>query len=456
MSKSSFVFVHAGGNGVAHEYFSEFNEGFDSRLIGGDWLKSMLEKKLIHPVDDIRNFYLKKIINTPHSFLHCPAEVVFKNVDETGCDEDSICTLSYITHNEFSEIKFNQRLNIDHKKINIESYEELGSLFCGYFDLCVLSGRLKLPAGLSSFDDVKDYVKLNYDNLLSILVNVAKFIHDSPFENVSKFINGTPFHTGLEMWRNFSEGFGGVCAEKASALKYFCDILEIENKLVAGLSRVFDRDLNDIIIEYSNDPKGVDLPRVQHLLNLIRIGNEDYLVDSTGGNIQFLFVNSDEAKRFFKNGYKARMFSKVDRLFLYPLEKSAGDILLLISEFHLPFTHWDYTFDQGLGLAILPDMYVGAYFDWGGECTQRLQSHYSKISKRLGFESPLFVEPGATKESEGTLLGVNYEVLINEMIRQYWNSEFYTGHISLCLQPYSFDFWRLPVLSNKAKNLLLS
>ena len=77
------------------------------------------------------------------------------------------------------------------------------------------------------------------------------------------------------------------------------------------------------------------------------------------------------------------MFSKVDRLFLYPLEKTAGDILLLISEFHLPFTHWDYTFDQGLGLAILPDMYVGAYFDWGGECTQRLQSHYSKISKRL-------------------------------------------------------------------------
>ena len=102
------------------------------------------------------------------------------------------------------------------------------------------------------------------------------------------------------------------------------------------------------------------LPRVQHLLNLIRIGNEEYLVDSTGGNIQFLFVNSDEAKRFFKKGYKARMFSKVDRLFLYPLENTSGDILLFISEFHLPFAHWDYTFDQGLGLAILTDMYVGA------------------------------------------------------------------------------------------------
>jgi hypothetical protein len=310
--------------------------------------------------------------------------------------------------------------------------------------------------GLRTFDDVKHYVRLNDDNLLSILVNVSRFIHGTPFENVSKFINGTPFHTGLEMWRNFSEGFGGICGEKASALKFFCDILDVENRLVGGLGRTLDQDLNNIIIEYAGNPKGVSLPRVQHLLNLITIGSKEYLVDSTGGNVQFLFVNSDDSSRLFKMGYKARMFSQVDRLFLYPLEKTAGDILLLISEFHLPLTHWDYTFDQGLGLAILPDRYVGAYFDWGGECTQRLQAHYSKVSKRLGFRPPVFIESDLDKESEGNLLGVKYDIIMKEMMSQYWNSEFYTGRISLCIQPYSFDFWRLPVMSNNTKNLLLS
>lgn len=121
-------------------------------------------------------------------------------------------------------------------------------------------------------------------------------------------------------------------------------------------------------------------------------------------------------------------------------------MLSVLSQFHVPDLHLQYVFEQGLGLHVGNGVFIGAYFDWGGERTALMENYYSRAARAVGFPMPRFLH-------ESNLQSLPIPRL-EEMLRQTLGAlrnlnqaSHYTGDFTFVIQPLNNTFWSRPRLS---------
>ena len=285
--------------------------------------------------------------------------------------------------------------------------------------------------------------------LIAYILEAARSIHRAPFENWSKFQDRIPFRNGHEMWLNYAKGGGGVCSEKTSSLKFICDLLGIENKPVIGTEIPLNADqlgsLSDFFLSAGKTPSPCD---IKHLLLEVYLGEDTYLVDVTGGNVPLMFLNQSDSKTFFESGYSVRMVSRTDKLFLSRIPRWVGDAHLFVCEYHLPDAHFDLTFDQDLGLEITGNQYTGAFFDYGGEHSDRMYKHYEQISARENLARPIFINK-TTTSNQTVNKGIQFYQNVRANILDCYHDKNYTGDITIVILPLNSNFWSKPMISEE-------
>ena len=341
----------------------------------------------------------------------------------------------------------NNRPNINNVSLNKHCYNYLKNDFHEIFSNCFENHNIRINSEFYNFNNIVDLFNFNSNKIqkVEVMLQICKFVHSRPFENLSKFINSIPFHTGIEMWKNYSEGLGGICAEKVNSIKFICDILGIENYLVACTNTQEKLNLNALIKSHIEDnSKGV--PFIQHVMNKLIINDTAYYVDATGGNIPFLFINEHTAKSFLSNAYKVRILHKTDKLFTYNLMQTYADYIINDNQFNAPLAHWEYTIEQGLGLAIVDDIHYDIFFNWGLECSFRMQEYYNRLSLDNKLNTPILVE--LSDNSPHSLFGIKITEILKYILRSYKNiNNNYTGTLTAVISGMSNYHWKLDRIS---------
>ncbi|MHC4529198.1 MAG: hypothetical protein ACYS29_15080 [Planctomycetota bacterium] len=304
-------------------------------------------------------------------------------------------------------------------------------------------------------DVVEDFCgELDLTNQVRFWLRMAQVIYRAPFENFSKIIDGAHMRSGYEMFGNIAAGFGGVCAEKTAALRFICDILSVPTSDVIGSDSVIPADFEQVLGAYidseGEQELGID---VQHHLIEIIMGDRRYLVDTTNGNVPFVFMDEGDCDRLIRGGFRARMVYRVDRLNMARVSRWAGDALLTIGEYHVPDLHLQYIFNCGLGLHISRNAYIGVYFDWGGRSSALMQNHYARLARRVRFPFPRFIHQNNLESiPDEPLKRLLEETLV--ALRERSGDWHYTGDFTFVIQPIVPHFWTAPRISKSVNKLL--
>jgi len=307
-----------------------------------------------------------------------------------------------------------------------------------------------------SFEQLVDDFEnaLDTTNKIRFLYRIAELVHAAPFENFSKVIGGRQFRTGYEMWGNMTQDFGGVCSEKTAALKFVCDVLGIENRPVLGSDSLIPPDFEASLREYLRSPDECDMPvDIHHHVLEVVIDGKPYLIDATNGNIPLSFLDKEDADRRVRYGQRARMVYVVDRLKLSRQSTWTGDAMLTYSQYHVPELHMQYVFQQGLGLHISRDLFIGVYFDWGGESSALRQNYYSARARRRRFPYPRFIHSENLHSVPDAALEDLLRRALAALRYQYTNAH-YTGDFTFVLQPLKPNYWVRPRVSSSVRRLL--
>ena len=181
-------------------------------------------------------------------------------------------------------------------------------------------------------------------------------------------------------------------------------------------------------------------------MNKLIINDTAYYVDATGGNIPFLFINEHTAKTFLSKAYKVRLLHKTDKLFTHNLMQNYADYILNDNQFFAPLAHWEYTIEQGLGLAIDDDVHYSIFFNWGSECSFRMQEYYNRLSLDNKLNSPMLVE--LSDNSPHSLFGIKITEILNFILLSYKNiNNNYTGTLTAVIIGMSNYHWKLDRIS---------
>jgi hypothetical protein len=182
-------------------------------------------------------------------------------------------------------------------------------------------------------------------------------------------------------------------------------------------------------------------------------GGRWILVDVTGGNLPLVLIAGEDRERAFRCGMRGRMVYRQEHLRLRRAEVRLGDLLLTMSEFHVSDLHFQYVFDQGLGLHISPHAFVGVYFDWGRERSAQWQQHYTRRAADAGLPRPAFFH-------EANLAGVpdpaSHELLSRTLVslRAHYPDRHYGGDFTFVWQPLTAAFGRGERIGRDVRALL--
>ena len=339
--------------------------------------------------------------------------------------------------------------------IHRSAFESLRGELCPRFDAMFDFAAHPIPTHQgSAVESIEQLVGEFYHMLpersqLDFMLRLAVLLHELPFENFSKIIAGISMRSGYEMISNAALGFGGVCAEKTNLLQFLCDVLGIETQPVIGCADRVPDDYHDQLERFLTAPQDTPPPLwAQHYLLEVRLQKQWYLIDATGGNLPLTFLNRDDSEPFFGAGMRARMVYRVERLKLGRVARQTGDMLCLLSQFHVPDLHLQYVFEQGLGLHIGNGLYLGVYYDWGAERAMVMENYYASQAMRNGFAQPRFLhEQNFHSLPDPRLVELMRQAL--ESLRNLYlqSRPHYTGDFTFVLQPLRDTFWRRPRLS---------
>ena len=332
-------------------------------------------------------------------------------------------------------------------------YDSAGQELCDGFDLLFdfMDNPIRARDGqlVESLAQLASrfYELLAAESQIRFMLRVARSLHALPFENMSKLIASISMRSGYEMIGNAGHGFGGVCAEKSNLLQFLCDVLAVETSPVIGCADTVPADYHDQLKRFLVEGDEAPVPPwAQHYLLELRLGDQWYLIDATGGNLPLLFLSREDSAPMFQTGIRARMVYHVDRLKLGRISRRTADMLSVLSQFHVPDLHLQYVFEQGLGLHVGNGVFIGAYFDWGGERTALMENYYSRAARAVGFPMPRFLH-------ESNLQSLPIPRL-EEMLRQTLGAlrnlnqaSHYTGDFTFVIQPLNNTFWSRPRLS---------
>ncbi len=329
-----------------------------------------------------------------------------------------------------------------------EDYAACKDLIDPIFDFILRFDQLELP-GISSFSDLAGggFRELSHEDRIILLYQAASSLHYAPFENASKLITDIPFRSGPEMWQNLAAGFGGICAEKALALKFFCDLVGYPNTPVFGTAYELDPKFEEQIAAFARnegrEPLGFWL---QHHLLRVRVDDTEILVDCTNGNLPFLFLTGEDLKNRINGGIRVRLVYSVERLNLYDASNQAGDTMLVESLYHLPKTHFDLSMKQRLGLHTDRNVHIGVFHDWDDEQSRIMRSYYAGAAKKSGLPQPMFFH--------GENLNAIQEDSLIELLEKTLDSlhcchDNYSGDFTFVIQPLTPDRWQFPHISDE-------
>ena len=410
--------------------------------------------------DNLRHERFRYLVNQPDSTLNTPLVFIQNGERIVIGDEFSLngVTQQVGIHRAHADSSTRHCQQAPLKERHLTIYNHYEEMLVEAIDKTINKDLPPEPPRLS-FLRLKDEASGTEDHptkeaQLEFLLRAAMAIHRAPFENWSKFNEAIPFRNGYEMWLNYLNGGGGVCSEKTASLKFLCDVLGLESRPVIGTqSRLTDEDIDSIGDYFLSNGDGQPPFDIKHLLLEVDVNGESYLIDATGGNVPMLFLNGIDAEAYFKAGYSVRMLTLTDKLYLHRVPAWIGDAHLLVCEYHLPDVHFDLTFEQDLGLEISGDQYVAAFFDYGGEHSDRLRKHFEKLGTSQKLDPPIFINK-QTNQIPVTDHSLNFFQDIRASILQSYPDPNYTGDFTIVLQPLRKNFWRKPIISKELAQIL--
>ena len=304
---------------------------------------------------------------------------------------------------------------------------------------------------LQSFSEIAEFFdeELDEREKLKLLLRLAGILYSAPFESITRIIDNRQSRPGYAVWRNIANGFGGVCAEKTAALRFVCDILGVRSLPVIGSVGGLPDNYEEQLLDYACSGGELDVPAwVQHHILEVELSDKTYLIDTTNGNIPFLFLMKTDSDNLMRGSMRSRMVYNTEKIKLRRSTGITGDILLTLGEYHIPDLHLQYILEQGLGIQISAECFLGVYLDWGGERSALQQNYYSSMARKVGFPYPRFLHQGNLKSLSDEGLRKVIEEVLFALHKCYANSS-YTGDFTFILQPINNNSWRQPRISSQ-------
>ncbi|MCI0796010.1 MAG: hypothetical protein J4N99_04275 [Chloroflexi bacterium] len=249
------------------------------------------------------------------------------------------------------------------------------------------------------------------DDKLRFIRALAKRIWKSDFENYSRFVGDRlQYKTGDEALRNIMDGGGGICSEKVQALKFITDHYGIESEYVlagADASEPVPEDkLREMLTTFDFRFAKRYMRYWQHVALLYRVDGKDVLVDVTNGNIPFLFLVGDDAKRLLgdcdKQPLTVKMSIADEDFYFHRVAQDIPESLYFAMEGWIEDVDLVQVFDNELGLYISSDFFVTAIVYKSGAAFAKLKGQYLQACEKAGvkcevdanwsLESPLGLE----------------------------------------------------------------
>ncbi|MDC0065441.1 hypothetical protein OAK15_03165 [Verrucomicrobia bacterium] len=407
------------------------------------------------PLDSLHFEQFRQLIVAPELTMS-PTPILIQNGEILGGDAEIVIDNEDIVvdidreDTDFSSITG----KVSVAKRNIMAFESCRAQICNSIDKVLdLDGypvTTRKGGSLQSFSEIVEFFNEELDERekLRLLWRLSRILYAAPFESITRIIDNRQSRPGYAVWRNIANGFGGVCAEKTAALGFVCDILGMRYSPVLGSAAGLPENYEKQLLGYARSGGELDSPAwVQHHLLEVELANEIYLIDTTNGNIPFIFLTKSDSESALNGGMRARMVYNTERIQLRRSTSITGDILLTLGEFHIPDLHLQYIFEQGLGIQISAECFLGVYFDWGGERSALQQNYYSSMARKVGFPYPRFLHQSNLESlpDEG-LCKVLQEVLV--ALRERYCDSSYTGDFTFVLQPINNNFWREPRISS--------
>lgn len=397
---------------------------------------------LAAPPDPFRHETLRRLVSFSASAFHRPVVFVQHGIqlDEFGEMDTSA---------EYTEIEMERDDSTSRgnpRALLLADCNRRAFVGCaGAVVRCVdaLFGFDSYPVHARSGSRIKTFAELIEDfsgtldetHQLRVLFRLAEVVHAQPFENIFKTMANVSFCSGWEMWPRMEQGGGGICAEKTAALKFVCDVLGVATFYVAGSPYTIPEDYELQLKRYVMAEGAEEQPIwIEHLLLGFTIGGKEYLTDVSNGNLPLLFLTGEDLRRYLQAGYRGRMVYSVEHMNLKRISTWAGDALLTLCEFHVPGLHFQYIFDQALGLHISSKAYIGAFFDYGGIRTARYQGHYTALAEELRLPRPRFIHEGNMQSLPDEALQKTLMQVL-ERLREQYADPHYTGDFMFVIQP---------------------
>ena len=247
-----------------------------------------------------------------------------------------------------------------------------------------------------SEDETSDILSLETaDHKLGLLRAVAKRIWRSDFESYSRFIGDRlQYKTGDETLRNIINGGGGICSEKVQALKFVTDHFGIESEYVlAGADAsdpVPEEKLRELLSTFDFQYARRYMRYWQHVALLYQIEGTEVLVDVTNGNIPFLFLVGDDAKRILSQDDKPPVTVKMsiteEDFYYHRVSQDIPERLFFAMEGWIEDVDLVQVFDNELGLYISRDFFVSAVVYRNGVTFEKLKGQYLQACEKAGVE----------------------------------------------------------------------
>ena len=268
-----------------------------------------------------------------------------------------------------------------------------------------VSDCLEAQYGPAGSDDV-----LHLDSpasRLKLVEAVARRIWTSDFENYSRFMGRKlVYKTGDETVRNIMEGAGGICSEKVQALKFITDHYGIESEyLIAGPDvpgPVPEAQLREMLTTFDFRFSRRHMRYWQHAALLYDIDGETALVDSTNGNIPFVFERSEAAERLLgyedKQALHVKMALSPEDFYYHRVSQDIPEDLFFAMEGWIPDVDLVQVFDNELGLYISEGFMVAPLVYRSDRALERLRRQYLAAAGQAGVQC--VVDPEWSLESE--------------------------------------------------------
>ena len=249
---------------------------------------------------------------------------------------------------------------------------------------CYSPHKASVILGLKSKKDRTDFLRA-----------IARRIWESQFESYSRFTGRKLIYKmGDETVQNIVEGAGGICSEKVQALKFITDQYGLQSEyLLAGAeakSRIPEDKLRELLTTFDFRFAKRYMRYWQHTALLYTIDDSIILVDATNGNIPFLFLEGDAARRVLgsdnKQAIPVKMAVRGEDFYYHRVSQDIVEKLYFAMEGWIPDADLIQVFDNELGLYISEDFFVTPIVFKGAASFERLKQEYVQVCADAGLE----------------------------------------------------------------------